>query len=92
MKEVQTGYAEMLALQCHLALSRNRPVPAPVHAVDVPAEGNVALLRDVVPILTGLSISAPGGRRDERQFPIRLFVPPEASSPRSEAPEGSDPV
>ena len=24
-KEVQAGYAEMLALQCHLALSRNRP-------------------------------------------------------------------
>ena len=25
-KEVQVGYAGMLALQCHLALSRNRPV------------------------------------------------------------------
>ena len=25
-KEVQAGYAEMLALQCHLAFSRNRPV------------------------------------------------------------------
>ena len=25
-KEVQAGYAEMLALQCHLALIRNRPV------------------------------------------------------------------
>ena len=24
-KEVQAGYAEMLTLQCHLALSRNRP-------------------------------------------------------------------
>ena len=24
-KEVQAGYAEMLALQCHLALIRNRP-------------------------------------------------------------------
>ena len=24
-KEVQAGYAEMLVLQCHLALSRNRP-------------------------------------------------------------------
>ena len=24
-KEVQASYAEMLALQCHLALSRNRP-------------------------------------------------------------------
>ena len=26
-KEVQAGYAEMLVLQCHLALSRNRPEP-----------------------------------------------------------------
>ena len=65
---------------------------ASVRRFRLPAEGHVALMRDVVPILTGLSISAPGGRRGERQFPIRLFVPPEASSPRSEAPEGSDPV
>ena len=34
-KEVQAGYAEMLVLQCHLALSRNRPVNRYRHCLKV---------------------------------------------------------
>ena len=44
-KEVQTGYAEMLALQCHLALSRNRPGYARVSTADHNLDAQTAVLQ-----------------------------------------------
>ena len=38
-KDVQAGDAEMLALQCHLALSRNRPVYARSGRLGLPGPG-----------------------------------------------------
>ena len=52
-KEVQAGYAEMLALQCHLALSRNRPVTGRAGAVCGVGEGSPVAIRSMVGVERG---------------------------------------